>query len=85
MAKATLSIAQSLAATWISFYTSGAPGIEREARRDEVLSDLHDHVETERAEGRNPAGIAAYVVHNSQALGPGCGAARHDELDIHVR
>ena len=57
-----LSISRSLAAAWIWLYTAGASANEREARRSELLSDLHDHVEAEQAEGRSAAAIATQVV-----------------------
>ncbi len=57
-----LSIARSFAKLWTRLYTSTAPRDERENRRAEVLSDLHEHIEDSRAEGHRPDEIAVQVL-----------------------
>ena len=48
--------------TWTWLYTLVAPKDEREARRAEMLSDLHEHISDWRQEGFGPAAIALHIV-----------------------
>ena len=53
---------RSLVEAWIWLYTSVAPAGERDPRRAEVLSDLHEHIQDSRAEGHRPAEVAVHVL-----------------------
>ena len=53
---------RSLVKAWTWLYTSVAPEGERSPRREEVLSDLHEHIQDSRAEGHRPAEIAVQVL-----------------------
>ena len=57
-----LPFAKRFATGWTSLYTAAAPEDEREARRDEVRSDLHEHVTDSQEEGYGPAEIAFQVL-----------------------
>jgi len=51
-----------LAKAWTWLYTAVAPGQQRERRRAEILSDLHEHVHYFRAEGQTPLSVAVEVL-----------------------
>ena len=55
---ALLPIAKSLAFAWTRLYTMAAPNDERESRREEVFSDLHDQITHARGAGTSEATIA---------------------------
>ena len=57
-----LPFAQWFAMAWTSLYTAAAPEDEREARRDEVRSDLYEHVADSREEGCGPVEIGFQIV-----------------------
>ena len=54
-------MARSFARAWTWFYTTAAPENEREARRAEVLSDLHEHISDAQTEGYDPPEIAVQI------------------------
>lgn len=47
---------------WTRLYTSVAPEGERQARREEVLSDLHEHINDSKSEGYRPAEVAVQIL-----------------------
>ena len=57
-----VSIAMSIVRAWTRLYTMSAPEGERDERRAEVLSDLHDHVSDSRGEGRGSAEVALQLL-----------------------
>ena len=57
-----LPIAKGVAKGWLWLYTATAPKIEREARRAEISSDLHDQVADSRAEGHRPVETAIHIL-----------------------
>ena len=57
-----LKLVSSLVKAWTWLYTSVAPEGERSNRREEVLSDLHEHIQDSRAGGHRPAEIAVHLL-----------------------
>ena len=57
-----LPVARFLANIWICSYTASTPKEERDDRRAEVLSDIHEHIRDSQAQGYRPAEIAAQVM-----------------------
>ena len=57
-----LPLAMSFARLWTSIYTAGVPNKERQDRRAEILSDLHEQVADFREQGYRPDEIAILIV-----------------------
>ena len=56
-----LAMAKIVVSSWTWLYTLAAPQTERKARREEVLSDLHDQVAQEREEGTAPIKTTLHI------------------------
>ena len=57
-----LPMVTSFVKAWTWLYTVAVPEGERNNRRAEVLSDLHEHIHDSRAKGHRPAKIAVHVL-----------------------
>ena len=57
-----LQIARFLTTAWVRLYTAVAPEGEREDRREEMRSDLYEHIEASRSEGTTPEAIALQIL-----------------------
>ena len=57
-----LPVAKFCVLAWTRVYTMVAPKSERECRRAEILSDLHEQISSSRSEGVGPAGIAVCIL-----------------------
>lgn len=56
-----LPISKKIVMGWVRLYTAILPEV-REARRDEILSDIHEHISSSLAEGYRPVEVAAQVL-----------------------
>jgi hypothetical protein len=69
--------ATKLVARWVRFYTRDLPAPIAERRRDEIDSDLHDHIAHDRAQGAGDRRIAAGIL-SRMVRGLPADAAWHD-------
>ena len=56
-----LPAARFLVAAWVGLYTLAAPQEERESRRAEIRSDLHEHIDADQGEGIGSTAIAIRI------------------------
>src|SRR5438874_889250 len=57
-----LDMVQAIVRGWVRLYSRGLPSAEQEQRRDEILADLHDHVQDALEQKYPPKAIALQVL-----------------------